>query len=201
MTKRLTQAERTEASDSAMLKAAISIIAKEGHYNMTLIKVGKAAGFTGGLVSYRFGSKSGLLQAVAERIIELWENRILNNKKFIESSGIEQLKLISETYLNDIKKRSDLIVALQRLMNASYGSCPDLLPYFQEYDQTVRARISKLVTDSGQAPAGFNADAFSITFMALLRGVSQQYFISPKSVDLKQTKLMIWHICDAVIKN
>ncbi len=201
MTKRLTQAERTEASDSAMLKAAISIIAKEGHYNMTLIKVGKAAGFTGGLVSYRFGSKSGLLQAVAERILELWNNRTLNNKKLMESDGTELLKLIAEAYLNDVKNRSDLIVAQHRLMNASYGSCPDLLPYFQEFDKNVRARISKIITDSGQAPAGFNTDVFAITFMALLRGVSQQYFINPKSVDLKQTKLMIWDICDAVIKN
>ncbi len=201
MSKRLTQAERTEASDSAMLKAAISIIATEGHYNMTLIKVGKKAGFTGGLVSYRFGSKSGLLQAVAERILELWNNRNLNNKKLVESSGVEQLKLIAEAYLNDVKKRSDLMVALHRLMNASYGSCPDLLPYFQEFDNSVRARISKTITDSGQAPATFNADAFAVSFMALLRGVSQQYYIDQKNVDLKQTKIMIWNICDAIIKD
>jgi len=200
MTKRLTQAERTKASDSAMLKAAISIIATEGHYNMTLIKVGKAAGFTGGLVSYRFGSKSGLLQAVSERILELWNNRTLDNKKLVESNGVELLKLIAESYLNDVKKRSDLIVAQHRLRNASYGSCPDLLPYFQEFDKSMRARISKIIIDSGQAPATFNADAFAVSFMALLRGVSQQYFIDQKNVDLKQAKLMIWNICDTIIK-
>jgi len=105
MSKRPNQAERTEASDSAMLKAAISIIANEGHYSMALIKVGKTAGFTGGLVSYRFGSKSDLLQAVSERILELWNNKTLDNKTLIASSGIEQLKLIPDAYLNDVKNR------------------------------------------------------------------------------------------------
>jgi len=110
MSKRPNQAERTEASDSAMLKAAISIIANEGHYSMALIKVGKTAGFTGGLVSYRFGSKSDLLQAVSERILELWnnktlDNKTLDNKTLIASSGIEQLKLIPDAYLNDVKNR------------------------------------------------------------------------------------------------
>jgi len=51
--RRRTQAERTQASDKAIYKAAIKLIAKDGPQNMSLAKLGKVAGFSGGLISYR----------------------------------------------------------------------------------------------------------------------------------------------------
>ena len=77
-TKRRTQAERRAASDAAMFKAAIKLIASEGPSSMTLTKIGKESGFSGGLVSYRFGSKRNLLIATADRILELWQKRVID---------------------------------------------------------------------------------------------------------------------------
>jgi len=93
---RRTQAERTEASDKAMYKAAIKLIAKEGPANMSLAKLGKLAGFSGGLVSYRFGSKANMLQAVADRILELWERR--------NESALDDLKTLSKLYLASVER-------------------------------------------------------------------------------------------------
>ncbi len=196
MTKRRTQAERTETSDNAIFKAAIEIIAKEGPSSMSLAKVGKSAGFTGGLVSYRFGSKSGLLQAVSERILELWNAKTLQDPKLQQSSGIERLKFIAEDYLHNVRKRSDLMIAQHRLMHASYGSCPDLLPYFQEFDKNVRDSIGSIITDGNDTRQDINNQAFATVFIATLRGIAQQYFINPKDVDLEEAKQMIWKICE-----
>jgi AcrR family transcriptional regulator len=199
MSKRRTQAERTEASDKAIFKAAISIIAKEGPNNMTLAKVGKAAGFTGGLVSYRFGSKIGLLQAVSERILELWKTNTQNNKKLQDAKGVDKFKLIAEDYLKDVRKRSDLLVAQYRLMQASYGSCPELLPYFKEFDQSIRNDISDFIKASPGIRSDINAEAFAATLLATLRGLTQQYFINQQDIDLEETKLVIWGICDSLL--
>jgi len=201
MTKRRTQAQRTEESDNAMFKAAIDIISKDGPSNMTLAKVGKAAGFTGGLVSYRFGSKSGLLQAVSERILELWSAKILQDSKLAKSSGIERLKIVAEEYLTNVRKRSPLMTAQLRLMHASYGSCPDLLPYFQANDKDVRESIVFIISEDKHFSKDVDPIAFATVFIGTLRGVAQQYFINPKDVDLEQAKHMIWKICEEALKS
>ena len=57
--RRLTQAERTAISDRRMLDAAIELICTHGTHQTTLQALGRASGYSRGLVTYRFGSKAG----------------------------------------------------------------------------------------------------------------------------------------------
>ena len=66
--KRRTQQERKAESERAIILAAMNLFARQGYMRTTLNEIGKAAGYTGGLVSHRFGSKEGLLQAVLKHI-------------------------------------------------------------------------------------------------------------------------------------
>ena len=106
-TKRRTQAERTAASDAAMFKAAIKLIASEGPSSMTLTKIGKESGFSGGLVSYRFGSKRNLLIATADRILELWQKRVIEPAN-LDSDTLEGLEMVVRLYFKAVRSRSDL---------------------------------------------------------------------------------------------
>lgn len=201
MTKRRTQAQRTAASDSAIFKAAMKLIAREGPNAMTMAKVGKEAGFTGGLVSYRFGSKSGLLKAVSEKILNDWEARLIPNANIEEAEikGIALLKEISNQYLNYIGKRTHFMVALHRLMNASYGTLPELLPYFEAYDEKIRGYVIKILESETRIKKDTNKEAFAICFIGALRGIAVQSFISKDNVDLNQAlKTLNLMIDDAV---
>ena len=62
--RRRTQEERKAESERQIIRAAIRIFARQGYLRTTLNQVGEEAGYTGGLVSHRFGSKAGLLKAV-----------------------------------------------------------------------------------------------------------------------------------------
>ena len=202
MTKRRrTQAERTAASDNAMFKAAIAIIAKEGPNNMTLAKVGKEAGYTGGLVSYRFGSKSGLLQAVSERIQELWLKKSLFSPELANLEGGERLKMNAAFYLESVAERSELMLALHRLIHASYGSFPDLLPYFQDFDERARSNIAEILEQTESLRADIDPRAFATIYLASLRGIAQMYFVNPAAIDLEATKTMIWKMCDDAVEH
>ncbi|MBT4162000.1 MAG: TetR/AcrR family transcriptional regulator, partial [Gammaproteobacteria bacterium] len=66
--KRRTQEERKAESERQIIGAAIKIFARQGYLRTTLNEVGEEAGYTGGLVSHRFGSKAGLLKAVITNI-------------------------------------------------------------------------------------------------------------------------------------
>ena len=193
---RRTQAERIAASDSAMFKAAIDIIARDGPNKMTLAKVGKASGYSGSLVTYRFGSKVGLLQAVCERIVALWIERELLTDEIRVATGIERLKVVAEEYIKLIHSGSKLMIAIQRLNYASYESCPELRPIFEEIDQKTRQHFADELAGEERLPEGFDALAFTTVYLGALRGVAQQYAVSAENVDLEAIKQTIWTLCD-----
>lgn len=62
------RAKRTE-----LLKAAISVIAREGYVGASLRKVAQQADCTTGAVTYYFSSKEAMLVAVAESLFDEWD--------------------------------------------------------------------------------------------------------------------------------
>ena len=197
--KRRTQAERTKTSDKAMFKAAIRLIAKHGATETTLIKVSDESGFSRGLITYRFGSKSGLLIAATEHIMELWQSRVMDR---FDSEGHQLLLEVAGAYLNAVRKRSDLMRALFRLMQDSYGSCPELQAHFREYDQRVRTLVANNVRigqENGDIRKNVDPEQFSLAYIALLRGVAMQYFISPRAVNLDDAINIVEKLCGSLL--
>lgn len=62
---RRSHAQRREEAERRLLDAAMAIVARRGAVRMTLAEVGQAAGYSRGLPAARFGSKAGLLHALA----------------------------------------------------------------------------------------------------------------------------------------
>lgn len=65
---RRSQAERRGEAEQRLLDAAMRIVAQRGSLRMTLAEVGEAAGYSRGLPAHRFGSKGGLVRALAAHI-------------------------------------------------------------------------------------------------------------------------------------
>ena len=201
-TKRRTQAERTAASDAAMFKAAIKLIASEGPSSMTLTKIGKESGFSGGLVSYRFGSKRNLLIATADRILELWQKRVIEPAN-LDSDTLEGLEMVVRLYFKAVRSRSDLMMAQFRLMNVSYSSYPELQPAFQDYDKKLRANIVEHIDRArarGDVKTEADAHTFAVTLMGMLRGVAMQSFVDPKAIDLDKAEQSAIDIIESVLR-
>src|SRR5690349_12121056 len=66
---RRSQAERRSEAERALLKAAVRIVAQHGLERFTLADVGEAAGYSRGLPAHYFGSKEGLVGALAAHIV------------------------------------------------------------------------------------------------------------------------------------
>jgi AcrR family transcriptional regulator len=70
------QQDRTALSDQRMTKAAIDLLVRTGLARTTLAAIGTAAGYSRGLVTHRFGSKSGLLAHVVGQLSAEWRTRL-----------------------------------------------------------------------------------------------------------------------------
>ncbi len=196
--KRRTQTERTEASDKAMFKAAIKLIAQEGPNKMTFAKLGEEAGVSRGLPGYRFGSKSDLLQAVTERILELWEERVVR-PAHADEGGVENLERLARLYVDAVVAGSDLMVAQFRLMNESYASYGELKPAFENYDQQVRQWVVDSLEPAqktGGVKQSVDLESFAVLFIGMLRGTAMQYFINKNAFDIDAAYSRIKETCD-----
>jgi AcrR family transcriptional regulator len=70
------QQDRTAQSDERMTRAAIHLLIDKGVAGTTLAAIGADAGYSRGLVTHRFGSKSGLLAHVVGYLSAEWRQRL-----------------------------------------------------------------------------------------------------------------------------
>ncbi len=184
--KRPTQAERNALSEHEILKAAVTLIAHRGSTDWTLTEVGEAAGYTGGLVSHRFGSKSGLLRAVTDRIVELFvEKNLLQQTS--SHTAIEQLNSFFQLYVRQILDRSDLFMAFHRLMADSQSTQPQLRPTFEKINERLCVGFASVI-ERGQLDRSIKSDinpAFeALRFTATFRGLTNLWLTGPNNLDL-----------------
>ena len=184
---RRSQADRIAESDSKMIQAAVKLIASKGPRDMTLADVGALAGYSGGLVSHRFGSKSGLLVAVADRIVDLFVSNVLP-KSDVQTGSIAELFDFLAAYARQVEKQSDLLVALYRLMTQSYGALPELQPTFERINHELMGMVSqalKNAIETGEVRADIDPEMEAVAFIAELRGLALLWFVGPKPVSMK----------------
>ena len=76
---RPTQAERTALAEEKMVIATIELLNTAGLAGTTLIAIGERAGYSRGLASHHFGSKSGLFRKVLKHITSVWTKELQYN--------------------------------------------------------------------------------------------------------------------------
>ena len=184
--KRRTHAERTEQSDKLMIRAAIKLIGRQGYFRTTLAEIGEESGYSQGLVSYRFGSKEGLLKALVDRIT----NRFWNDQMHpaLEGlPGLDALCAMADTYLKELVARESRLRALYVLMGEALGPVPEIRQVLAELNDDLRSLAEKSIRrgiDEGQIKPDVEPAIEAATCLALLRGISMQWLIDPGCFDL-----------------
>ncbi len=181
--KRRTQEQRKAESERRIIRAAVELIAKQGYLKTTLIEVGRAAGYTGGLVSHRFGSKEGLLNAVIDNASRrFFEDQLL---PVIEHESAEQaLRNYISTYYEEVFVRESHIRALYVIMGESLGAVKEVQPKIARLNRGMRSRIKEIVERgiaNGEFSANVDPDASAVLIVGLLRGVVMQYLADARA--------------------
>jgi AcrR family transcriptional regulator len=210
---RRSQQERRYESDQRIIDAAIDLIGVHGYQKTTLVQIGKKAGYTGTLISNRYGSKEGLLRAVLahilSRFVENEDERDRQTRKVSDmlSGGPEMaavpgqerigavLSAVSaekmmcdfvETYLLDVANKQSRIRALYVIIGEALGAIPEIQPEIIQVNKLFRGRVEKLVTrgiSSGEFKVGAEPMQSAILIVGLLRGVTFQILAEPEKFD------------------
>ncbi len=188
-----TQEQRREMSEKQMLKAAIALFARQGYLKTTLTEVGKESGYTAGLVSHKFGSKEGLLQAVVDHI----SRRFLQDQlgESIElPSATDSLNNYIEIYLTEVSLREGPMRALYVIMGEAIGAVPEIRQSIADLNSGARARLMSIIQrgiDQGEFRKDTDIEAAAALIIGALRGLVMQHLIDPRKLNLKKMRTTV----------
>jgi AcrR family transcriptional regulator len=177
---RRTQAERRLKSERALVKAAISVVARDGVSAATFEAICGKAGYSRGLVTQRFGSKDGLIEMVINHLHARHE-AILSSAGIDAMPGFEAVLSYVDLYLRDLSLDSEGR-AYFMLLSSAVADATQLRKAFAAEHQRVEHRLEALVV-KGQAQGDIrreiDADAAALMIGSLLLGLSMQLLVDP----------------------
>jgi AcrR family transcriptional regulator len=175
-----TQAERREDSGRGLIRAAIAVTAEQGVSAATFAAVGQRGGYSRSLVTQRFGSKQGLIDAVICYLLE--RQKMLAAEQGIDRmSGLDALLADTDLYLRSLSEQGEL-KAYFRWLSAAVADVSSTRAAFAAAHEQVRKRLRGYV-QKGQAEgcirSDLDADAAALMLGSLQMGLAMQLLVDP----------------------
>lgn len=177
---RRTQSDRRQQSEVELLRAATELIAEQGVAAATFENIGLRAGYSRGLVTQRFGSKQGLIEALIARLQARLEAQ-MDDRRLDQLNGLEAVLGFVDAFLTNLSRDGEMR-AYFVLLAGAVADVSDLRAPFALAHKGAEERLEAMVL-CGQAQgvirADLNADAAALMVGSLLLGLSTQLLIDP----------------------
>lgn len=180
------QAQRSHRSGEALLDAAVDLVAQGGLGALTFTSIAKQSGLSRGMVTARFGSKQGLVDALVRRVWgQLREHHVvpLDDKE----TGLEALVELLVGLQRQADHRPKDMRALFACMFEAIGEDLELRERMVEFQQAMRTDILNSVARGkidGSISEQVDGDDTAMLLVAALSGISYQWLLEPKTFDL-----------------
>lgn len=193
-----TQDERRAEAEQRLLEAAAELISEAGPAKVTLAGIGERAGYSRGLVTHHFGSKSALMRQLVDTVTQQFVDRIATVSE--TGTARQRLHALVDTYfdvLADLQpvNRARLVLWADAVAHDS----PDVRPAMLEADRTFRRQVSTelaAAVDAGELPADVDATGLGSVVVAMLRGIALEHLVDPE-LDLGAAQREIEHLLDS----
>jgi AcrR family transcriptional regulator len=188
-----TNAELREEAMGRMVQTTISMIAERGASRLSLVDVGRDAGYSHSLPNYYFKSKTRLLTEVYAFIVDRAKGRIrdwakANTPERIRP-GLQNVLATVRAYLGLIRIDATGSRAMHIVLSESISSMPELLqavkPHNRQLLDFFEAELRTAI-QRGEIDASIDVQSMALLIAALLRGTVAQYMVDPERVDLDQ---------------
>lgn len=179
-----TQAERTALSDRAMIEAAVELILERGTAKTTLAAIGERAGYSRGLATYRFGSKSGLYDEICRQISRRWINYL--TAEVGEKTGIDAMCAAADAYFRFVTESPEDARVLQILYHDAASPDSDFRQTAIDVYQRQRDDVEEWVRQgirAGSIRSDADPESEAVRFVAFIAGISYMWMLTPGRVN------------------
>ena len=197
--RRRTQAERREEAERRILDAALQVVARRGSVRMTLAEVGEVAGYSRGLPAHRFGSKAGLLRALAAYIGERFrEQREAGPPR---KPGLDSIRRSINVYFSRTDQSWTSTRALLVMMTDGFMESSELRENMMAYNRSALSFFEqqiRLGVARGEIPPDADPKITAVILLGAMRGVMLQW-LSDNEIDLLEVRDRLLAIVDQVL--
>lgn len=172
---RPTQAERREKAETAILSAALSIIAKKGIDELTLAEAGEMAGYSRALPAHYFESKDAALVALGNFVVAKYLRRV--QRAVPGREGLEGFLDRIEHYFDDGRKDRDVLRAFHAILGAAPGK-PALAKAISGLAEESKATFAEFLRAGirrGEIRPDIVPEVEAVWILAALRGIMGQW--------------------------
>ena len=178
--------EQAARSRRALIEAATALFAERGYDGTSVQAIGQRAGVSRGSIFWHFGSKEGLLWAVAERAFEEWEAEVLV-PDVGDATGVEAVRRALAAHRRFLTERGEALRLFYILIFEALGPRPELAPEFAALHERLRdvtvAWIRRAI-EAGELRDDVDARAVVILISGALGGIAYQWLLDPGGFDL-----------------
>ena len=176
------------ASDAPerIAEAALAVLKHDGYGGLTTAKVAAASGQNKALISYYFGSKQGLVEAVARKLSETIVEEVLD-----EVGEPASMRELVARLASGIWRVMDRDEGLQRVyfdLASQSVVEPAVSAILVEMKEGYRAILRRLMRNLGDGPAGRDLDAAAVFLIAGLEGLSLERLERGETAELKRAR-------------
>lgn len=179
------QQQRTERSTNALLQAASELIVEGGFDALTFASIGDRAGYSRGLVTARFGSKDGLVEALIDRIVTTWNTRnVLPQTRGL--SGRDAMVRVVEAIRRQAERDPSGLRVLYAMAFEAIGPHEELRLRMVKLHDAMRADFTALIrrgVNDGSIAPDTPPEREAEFIIAGLRGVGFQWLLDPGAFD------------------
>lgn len=194
--RRRTQAERRERAEQRLLEAALEIVGRRGSARMTLADVGEAAGYSRGLPAIRFGSKAGLLRALAAYIGERFAQRRRVAQQ--PAAGLDAIRGNLSFYFSRKEHGWHATRALLVMMTEGFMEQSELREAMVDYNRSAIDWYVEQIAigiEKGEIFEDADPRATAVLLLATMRGSMMQWLVDP-ALDLIEIRDRLLAIVD-----
>jgi AcrR family transcriptional regulator len=181
---RQTQAERTALAEKKMVEATIELLNTVGLAGTTLIAIGESAGYSRGLASHHFGSKSGLFGKVLKHITSIWTVEL---ETYLQGkTGLKAILAALDAHHVHLKKHPKHARAMFILWSGSFDPASEFKPNVIEFHKLQRETAAAWIIAgkiNGEVCPDIDPASFGEQFYASLLGLNYQWLVNPE-IDL-----------------
>ena len=177
---RPTQAERTALAEEKMVNATIELLNTVGLSGATLVAIGERAGYSRGLASHHFGSKSGLFRKVLKQISAVWTAEL--NRRLGGRTGLGAILAALDAHRDHVRRYPHHARAMYILWTASFDPASEFKPNVTEFQRLQREAAATWLRDgqaSGEICSDIDPGGFGEQYYASLLGLNHQWLINP----------------------
>lgn len=179
------KAEQSRRTKQRLIEAAIALFAERGYAATSVKEIGDHAGISTGSIAHHFGSKEGLLHAVAEHAFSVFDGHIREAR----ADAGSPLVRVFAAHRQFVETQPVIGRLFFVLMFEALGPEPSLLPRYAALHERFRAYASQWLGAAGAAGlvrSDVDPRAIGAAILGALGGLHYQWHLTPGAFDLRE---------------